>query len=155
DLTALDDAGWETAGQSRARVEAHQPFDVKRGPLLRVTLLRHTPEEHVVLVTLHHIIADGWSIGVLLDDGAALYPAFAAGPPSPLPELPVQYADFAVWQPHELQGAVVDAQLAYWRRQLADAPAALELPTDRPRPPTQSFRGAVEVFELAHELSEA
>src|SRR4029077_11821585 len=97
----------------------------------------------VALLTLHHIICDGWSMGVLLREIATLYQAFEEGRPSPLPELEIQYADYAVWQRGWLTGEVLEAQLAYWREALADAPALLELPTDPPRPPGQTFRGAV------------
>jgi amino acid adenylation domain-containing protein len=104
---------------------------------------------------MHHIISDGWSMGVLVRELGALYPAFAAGQPSPLPELPIQYADFASWQRQWLAGEVLDYQLAYWKRQLAGAPPALELPTDRPRPAVQSYRGAALPVQLPRALSEA
>jgi len=132
------------ARQARAlaRDEARRPFDLRRGPLLRLTLLRLAAEEHVLLITLHHVIADGWSTGVLLREIGALGAAFVRGGASPLPELPVQYADFAVWQRGRLQGAVLEEQLGAWTRRLAGAPRLLELPTDRPRPAVQTFRGA-------------
>ncbi|HVR96499.1 MAG TPA: amino acid adenylation domain-containing protein, partial [Thermoanaerobaculia bacterium] len=120
-----------------AREEARRPFDLQRGPLLRLALLRLGDREHVLLLTLHHIVSDGWSMGVLLREIAALY----AG--AVLPELPVQYADFAVWQRRWLEGEVLEAQLAYWKGQLAGAPRVLELPLDRPRPAVQTFGGAV------------
>jgi amino acid adenylation domain-containing protein len=121
---------------------AHQRFDLERGPLYRAQLLRVSEDEHVLLWTMHHIVSDGWSMGVMLREAAALYKAFSQNQPSTLPALPVQYADYAVWQRNWLQGEVLDQQLSYWRRQLADAPPAIDLPTDRPRPPIQSFRGA-------------
>ena len=102
---------------------------------------------------MHHIISDGWSIGVLGRELEALYAAFSAGQSSPLPELAIQYADFAVWQRAWLQGAVLEKQLAYWREQLGGELPVLELPTDRPRPAKQSFRGAAEEFELGEEVS--
>ena len=123
------------------RGETQQPFDLERGPLMRVTLLRLGPAEHVLLLTLHHIIADGWSMSILIQEIAALYQAFRAGQPPALPELPIQYADFALWQRGWLQGDDLARQLAYWTQQLAGL-APLELPTDHPRPPVQSFHGA-------------
>src|SRR5438045_617664 len=102
---------------------------------------------------MHHIVSDGWSIGVFVRELAALYEAYMAGRPSPLQELPIQYADFAAWQREWLQGDVLEEQLSYWRRQLANAPPLLELPTDRPRPPVQSYRGAHEALLLSESLS--
>ncbi len=113
--------------------EAQKPFDLARGPLLRATLLRFADAEHVLLLTMHHIVSDGWSMGVLFEELSALYSTFAAGRPSALPELPVQYADYAAWQREWLQGDVLEEQLAFWRRQLADLPS-VDLPSDRPRP---------------------
>ncbi|HEX5758263.1 MAG TPA: amino acid adenylation domain-containing protein [Thermoanaerobaculia bacterium] len=130
-------------------------FDLARGPLVRAALLRRTAEDHVLFVSLHHIVSDGWSLGVLRRELAALYGAFAEGRPSPLPELPVQYADFAAWQREWLRGETLAAQLASWRRALAGAPAVLELPADRPRPAAQTFRGATLPFRLAPEPSAA
>src|SRR5205085_2461212 len=121
---------------------------------IRGGLLRIGDEEHVVLLTMHHIVADGWSMGVLIAELGALYPAFLAGEPSPLPELAVQYADFAVWQRQWLRGDVLAAQLAYWRRVLAGH-AVLQLPTDRPRPAVQQFRGADEPLAFGPEVSRA
>jgi len=118
------------------------PFDLTRGPLFRSALLRLSPRHHVLLFTLHHAIADGWSLGVLVREVAALYPAFVQGLPSPLPELPIQYADYARWQREQLQGTVLREQIGYWRERLAGAPMVLDLPTDRPRPAKQTFRGA-------------
>ncbi|HEY6189996.1 MAG TPA: condensation domain-containing protein, partial [Pyrinomonadaceae bacterium] len=136
-----------------ASEEAHMPFDLARGPLLRALLLRLGPDEHIVQFTLHHIIADAWSLGVLSKEVAALYDAFAAGKASPLPELAIQYADYSYWQRQWLQGEVFEAQLDYWRNQLSGAPPMLELPTDRPRPPAQTFNGARSSFQLSTELS--
>ncbi|HEY2740280.1 MAG TPA: amino acid adenylation domain-containing protein, partial [Thermoanaerobaculia bacterium] len=141
DLVGLPDLNARQA-QSLAGAEAQRPFDLRAGPLLRLTLLRLAAEEHVLLITLHHIISDGWSTGVLLREIGVLGAAFAAGRPSPLPELPVQYADFAVWQRGWLQGAVLDEQLGAWTRRLAGAPRLLDLPTDRPRPAVPTFRGS-------------
>ncbi|NOJ91095.1 amino acid adenylation domain-containing protein, partial [Myxococcus xanthus] len=122
--------------------EAHQRFDLERGPLLRVTLLKLSEQEHVLILVTHHIVSDGWSMGVLVRDVTALYEAFLQGRPSLLPKLPVQYPDYAVWQREWLKGEVLESQLAYWKRQLKGAPQSLELPTDKPRPAAQSFRGA-------------
>lgn len=103
-----------------ANEEALRPFDLNCGPLLRATLLQLGEQEYVVLVTLHQIVFDGWSEGVLLRELAALYEAFSTGKPSPLPELPIQYADFAIWQRRSLQGEFLDALLSYWKQQLGD-----------------------------------
>ncbi|HEX4959261.1 MAG TPA: amino acid adenylation domain-containing protein, partial [Thermoanaerobaculia bacterium] len=142
DLSALPESAREERVHTLAAAEAGRLFDLTRGPLLRGLLVRLDEREHAVVLTLHHIVSDGWSLGVLVGEVAALYPAFAAGRPSPLPELPVQYADFAVWQRSWLHGEVLEQEIDWWRRQLAGLPPLLELPTDRPRPATQSFRGA-------------
>ena len=132
---------------------ARAPFDLAAGPLLRVGLVRTEPGECVLLLTMHHIISDGWSMGVLFGELRALYEAFALGRPSPLPELAVQYRDYAVWQRRRLTGARLDALSAWWRERLAGLPV-LQLPTDRPRPPVQRFQGAVCPLELPAELTE-
>jgi amino acid adenylation domain-containing protein len=142
DLTALPEDEREAAAQQLAQEEAQRPFDLARGPLLRARLLRVSHEEHIALLTLHHIVSDGWSMGVLVREVAALYAAFVRGEASPLAELPVQYADYAHWQREWLQGAVLDQQLEYWKTQLSGAPALLTLPTDRPRPAVQRYAGA-------------
>jgi amino acid adenylation domain-containing protein len=133
--------------------EAQRPFDLFRGPLLRVTLLWLTENEYVLILAIHHIVYDGWSIGILARELSELYEAFSNGKPSPLAELPVQYADFAQWQRQWLQGEVLEEQLAYWKKQLESAPT-LQLPTDRPRPAVQTFRGARQSFMLSKDLSE-
>ena len=140
--------------QQRVQAAMAQPFDLVQGPLLRVLLFRLHDREHVLLVTLHHIVSDGWSMGVLVEEVAALYGAFTAGQPSPLGELGIQYADFAQWQRAWFRGEVLERQLAYWRTQLADVPP-LELPTDRPRPPVQTYRGATEPLSLPRSLTES
>ena len=122
--------------------EGARPFDLAAGPLFRAVLLAAGPAEHRLLITMHHIATDGWSLDVLLGEISDLYRAFAAGFPSPLPELPIQYADFAAWQRRWLAGPVLEAQLAYWRQQLAGSPEALDLPTDRPRPAIETSHGA-------------
>ena len=154
DLRALPETGREAEVQRLAAEEAQRPFDLAQGPLLRLTLLRLGAEEHVVLLTMHHIVSDGWSMGVFIRELTALYKAFSAGQPSPLPEPPIQYADFAVWQRQWLQGEVLEKQLGYWRKQLAGIPV-LQLPTDLPRPAVQTFRGARENFALPQALTEA
>ncbi|MGM9515877.1 non-ribosomal peptide synthetase [Roseateles sp. DB2] len=135
--------------------EADAPFDLAEGPLIRGLLVRMTPTEHVLLLTMHHIISDGWSIDVLMREMGALYAAFAKGQPSPLPELPIQYADYALWQRQWLQGDVLAAQLDFWRRTLEGAPQLIDLPLDRPRPALLSHRGAFIPFELAGSTSAA
>ncbi|HVR98951.1 MAG TPA: amino acid adenylation domain-containing protein [Thermoanaerobaculia bacterium] len=153
DLSGLADR--ETESYRLALAEARRPFDLKRGPLWRGTLIRLREDEHVAVFILHHIVGDGWSTGRLIDEVRALYTAFAAGRPSPLPELPVQYADFAVWQRGWLQGEVLEREIAWWRERLAGAPALLELPTDRPRPAVQAGRGAIRFVELPEPMTQA
>jgi amino acid adenylation domain-containing protein/non-ribosomal peptide synthase protein (TIGR01720 family) len=137
-----------------AMAEAGRPFDLQQGPLLRVVLLRLGEQTHACVATMHHIVSDGWSQGLLLGELSALYEAFAAGEGAPLPELPVQYADFARWQRLLLSGPVLERELAYWRRQLGNLPPALDLTTDRPRPAEQSFRGAVVHVVLPQRLAD-
>ena len=141
DLTGLPAGRREAEARRRVREEAVRPFDLSRGPLVRALLLRLADEEHAVVVGMHHIVSDGWSLSVLVREVAALYAAFAQGLPSPLPELPIQYGDYAVWQRDRLRGATLDAELGYWRQQLAGSPGVSPLPTDRPRPAVQRFRG--------------
>jgi Non-ribosomal peptide synthetase modules and related proteins len=155
ELQGLSAGAQEAELKRLAAEEAGRPFDLARGPLLRVCLLRLGEEAHGVLLTLHHIVSDGWSMGVFIRELSALYQAFSTGVPSPLAELPIQYVDFAQWQRQWLSGEVLEGQLKYWREQLAGAPALLELPTDRPRPAVQSFRGASEPLALDAELTHA
>ena len=155
DLSSIPDVERESEALRLANEEARRPFDLSRGPLLRVTLLRLAEQAHVLLLTLHHIVSDGWSMGVLFREFSALYDAFSTGKPSPLAELPLQYPDFAVWQRKWLQGEVLEGQLSYWKNQLADAPAVLDLPSDRPRPPIQTYRGTKQSLVLSGELTEA
>ncbi len=140
---------------ARVEQEARRPFELEKGPLLRVRLLRVGPEEHVLLWVVHHIVFDGWSVGVLEREVAEVYRAQVKGEPARLGELPVQYSDYARWQREWLKGEVLERQLAWWKEQLAGAPSVLELPTDRPRPPAQSFRGALLRVPLPDELNEA
>ncbi|HEY9901691.1 MAG TPA: amino acid adenylation domain-containing protein, partial [Candidatus Sericytochromatia bacterium] len=131
-----------------------RPFNLASGPLLRLLLLKLDETEHILLLTLHHIVSDDWSIGVLIREMKAIYTAFAHKQPSPLPELPLQYADFAHWQREWLQGEELATQLAYWRQQL-DGISTLNLPTDRPNPAIQSYGGATQFLELPPSLSKA
>ena len=132
-----------------------QPFDLARGPLLRGMLIRLGEEEHVAVFTMHHIVSDGWSIGVMIKELGVLYRAFSSGEQSPLPELEIQYADYAVWQREWLRGDVLESQLTYWKKMLHNLPPLLELPTDRPRPAVQTVRGKQMRFALPAELSRA
>ena len=149
DLSGADESAQQSMTRSAVMQQAQQPFDLGTGPLVRVRLLRLSPEDHVAVLVMHHIISDGWSTGVLVRELVALYEAYRKGEPSPLPDLPVQYADYAEWQRGRLQGEVLEELLAYWRKQLEGAPTVLELPTDRPRPAVKSFSGSVERFEVS------
>jgi amino acid adenylation domain-containing protein len=155
DLCGLAEGEREAEASRLAAEEVRRPFDLSRGPLVRVNLLRLGEREHVLLLCIHHIVSDGWSSRVLISELVTLYDSFASGRPSPLPELGIQYADFARWQREWLQGDVLQTQIDYWRRQLSGAPAVLELPTDRPRPAVQSFRGARQSLALTKELADA
>ncbi|HEY9881711.1 MAG TPA: amino acid adenylation domain-containing protein [Leptolyngbyaceae cyanobacterium] len=140
--------------QQLATAEAQRPFNLTSDPLLRVTLLQFAPTEAVMLLTLHHIVADGWSLGVLVRELAAFYTAFVEEKTPELPPLPIQYTDFACWQRNWLQGEVLEEQLAYWRKQLHDLPI-LHLPSDRPRPAVQTYRGATYPVQLSPTLTQA
>ncbi|HYS04987.1 MAG TPA: amino acid adenylation domain-containing protein [Candidatus Dormibacteraeota bacterium] len=155
DLSELPSAERWPAALRRARQEAQRRFDLERGPLFRAHLLGLDAQDHVLLLTFHHIVTDGWSEGVLHRELAALYAAFLQGRPSPLPALPIQYADYAAWQRDFLQGQVLDTQRAFWRQALAGAPLTLDLPTDRPRPAVRTHRGAKVRAGLSARLSEA
>jgi amino acid adenylation domain-containing protein/FkbM family methyltransferase len=134
--------------------QGRQPFDLSQAPLFRVAMVHLSPREHKLLLTIHHIIADEWSMQLIHREVGQLYQAFSQGRNSPLSELPIQYADFVAWQRGWVQGEVLEAETAHWRKELAGAPTVLDLPTDKPRPAVQSFRGATEFFELPLELSE-
>ena len=149
----ISGAGEERAGELAAE-ESAKPFDLSRWPLLRIRLLKLGPENHVALLTVHHIVSDGWSMGVLVREVAALYEAYIEGKTSPLPELPLQYVDFAVWQQEWMRGNVLEDLLGYWRQQLDGAPTTLDLPIDKPRPPVQQFRGARELFSIPGNVAE-
>jgi amino acid adenylation domain-containing protein len=156
---SLDDLSLLRADQRDARAaeiaadEARRAFDLQRGPLVRIRLLRLGEQDHVALFTMHHIVADGWSVGVWLRELTMLYTASIAGQPNPLEPLPIQYADYALWQRQILDGDAFDEQLAYWKQKLHNPPA-LELPCCRPRPPVQMYRGARHPFRLSAELKQ-
>ncbi|MEI9849778.1 MAG: amino acid adenylation domain-containing protein [Sphingomonas sp.] len=133
---------------------AQRPFDLARGPLLRTALIQLAPERHVFVLVMHHIVSDGWSLGVFWRELVLLYNALYMGAASPLPELPIQYADFAVWQRERLEGARLDELGGYWRSQLDGLPT-LQFPTDRPRPPVLTYRGAFEQLKLTRRLTAA
>ncbi|PMB37655.1 non-ribosomal peptide synthetase, partial [Fischerella thermalis CCMEE 5319] len=135
--------------------EAQQPFDLSSDLLLRVKLLQLNAEEHILLFTMHHIVSDEWSIGVLVNELATLYQAFCDGRPSPLPELPIQYGDFAIWQQEYLQGEVLRLQKTYWKQQLGGSLPVLQLPTDCPRPAVQSYKGKKHCFTVSKSLTTA
>lgn len=155
DLSRLAEEESEREAHRLAREDERRPFDLTRGPMLRANLLRINETEHVLLVTMHHIISDSWSMGIWVREVAALYEAHATGREAPLEELPIQYADYAIWQREWLRGGVSERQLEYWKSRLANAPALLELPTDRPRPAVQSFRGALKSFGVGQQLTAA
>jgi microcystin synthetase protein McyA len=155
DISELPANQQELQVKQQAAEEAQQPFDLNNGCLLRVKLLRLSEQEHVLFLTVHHIASDAWSIDILVREFATLYQAFCDEQPTPLAELPIQYVDFAAWQRQWLQGERLESQISYWRKQLEGVPKLLELPTDFPRPPVQSFRGATYGFELPQQLSVA
>ena len=146
DLSAF--SATEMLVAKRARQEARAPFSLAKGPLFRATLLKVAPGSHVLLVTMHHVISDGWSLGVLVHDLAALYDAFAHGKEVTLSPLPVQYGDYAAWQRTYLESASLEESLALWRASL-DGTRPLELPADRPRPSLMSHEGSAVPFELS------
>lgn len=144
----------ETEARRLAAIEAQEPFCLDRGPLIRARLLRLAEQDHVLLLSMHHIVSDGWSINVLLKELQVLYEDHRRDQAPSLPALTIQYADFAIWQREWLQGEVLDEHLRYWREQLAGAPPVLEIPTARVRPPVRSYRGEVQSFVLNRELAE-
>ncbi|MBE9224382.1 amino acid adenylation domain-containing protein [Phormidium sp. LEGE 05292] len=151
ELTATDQL---KKAQQLAIVEFQQPFDLSNPPLLRVKLLQLNDKSHLLLIVIHHIVCDGWSMEIFRRELFSLYNAFGAGKPSPLPPLSLQYADFAYWQREWLKGEILQTQLNYWRQQLADVPPLLELPTDRSRPSVQSFRGRSEFLTINPNLTQ-
>ncbi|MBI4524352.1 MAG: hypothetical protein HY695_11140 [Deltaproteobacteria bacterium] len=152
DLSDWPDAGREEEVRRLLKEEAQRPFNLASDLMLRSQLLRLAEEENVLLLMMHHIASDGWSMGVLFRELSILYEAFSNGKPSPLQELPIQYADFAVWQRQWLQGEVLEAELSYWKKRLDGVPT-LQSPFDRPRPPVQSFRGARQSLMLSKTLT--
>ncbi len=155
DLGALPHAPAGTETLRLAEAVGALPFDLARGPLLHAILLRLSPARHALLASMHHIVSDEWSMRVLLREVVVLYKAFGHGLPSPLSELPVQYADYAVWQRRWLEGEALNGQLAFWRQKLSDEPPVLELPADRPRPAVQSYRGGTVPLRLPDALAQS
>jgi amino acid adenylation domain-containing protein len=153
DFSALEVSTRDAEVARALEQHAYRPFALSSGPLIRVTLFKSAAQQHVLLIALHHIVSDAWSIGVLTREVNALYTAFTRGEEPTLPELTIQYADYSVWQREWLQGEVLERQMNYWRTQLADAPEALELPTDRPRPAIVNFSGATVPVSLSAGLS--
>jgi amino acid adenylation domain-containing protein len=145
----------EMEARRLATEEARRPFDLAQGPLMRVRLLRLETDMHILILTLHHIVSDGWSTGILIHELTAIYEAFTNAQTSPLAELPIQYADFAYWQREWLKGDVLESRLAYWKRQFGDGLTALNLPTDRPRPPVQTSQGSYQSLVLSANLADA
>lgn len=153
DLMKYPESEREAEFRRMAKEEARYIFDLSQGPLLRGTLFCLDKEKHILLLNVHHIIIDGWSVGVFLNELIALYIAFSADKPSPLPELSIQYADFSSWQRQWMQGEVLKAQLAYWKAKLGEEKNVLELPADRVRPPIQTFQGGSLSFQLSPSLA--
>jgi hypothetical protein len=153
DLSQLPAEQRESEAQALFSAESERPFSLSSGPLVRLLLVKFAEQEHALLLVMHHIISDGWSMSIFTNELATLYHAFAAGRRSPLRELPIQYADYAQWQRNWLSRERLTEQLAYWKDQLSGAPPLLELPTDFPRPAAQSFRGAAVSIELSAELT--
>ncbi|TAF08476.1 MAG: non-ribosomal peptide synthetase, partial [Nostocales cyanobacterium] len=143
----------ETAGQELLQQQAIQPFNLADDTLIRATLVVLSETEHLLLICMHHIVSDGWSMGVFVGELVTVYNAYLQNQPSPLTPLPIQYADFAIWQRNWLQGDILERQLNYWKQQLETAPKFLPLPTDRPRPAVQTFEGSYQEFALSEELS--
>jgi amino acid adenylation domain-containing protein len=153
DLTESTEPERESAAQAFIAAEARRPFELERGPLLRMSLIRMGKRDHILVMAMHHIVSDGWSEGILLRELAAFYEEFSGGRRAQQAELPIQYADFARWQREWLSGEVLEEQLSYWRDQLSGL-SVLELPTDRPRPPVQSFRGSRVTVSFSRELTQ-
>ncbi len=152
DLTTVDGSRREAELDRFAKEEAMRPFDLQRDLMLRVRLFRLTPTEHALMLVMHHIASDGWSMAVLYRELGECYEAFTHDEPPKLPELPIQYADFADWQQEYLQGETLRGLVEFWKKQMAGAPALLELPTDLPRPPLQSHRGDTVTTHLSADL---
>lgn len=155
DFGSLSENMWGAAAREVALDEARQPFDLRKGPLLRVKLLQSSEERYYLLLDFDHAVLDGWSMGTFFKELGVLYGAFAGGQPNPLPPLPLQYADYAVWQRECFHGDVSESQLEYWKRQLGDRLTPLSLPTDYPRPPLQTSRGIRKTLGLSKQLSDS
>jgi len=155
DLRALPEAGREAEVQRHMAEELRSPFDLTVSPLMRARLLRLDEVDHVLLLTVHHIVSDGWSMGVLGEELSTLYKAFSANRPSPLAEPRIQYGDYTLWQQEWLRSEAAERELRYWRQRLDGASFALEIPTDHPRPARQSFRGAKQLLVIPQPLTEA
>ena len=153
-LESIEKDKHQSLTMQMALEESQVPFNLMQDSLIRAKLICLSAQEHVLLLTMHHVIADGWSLGVLIEELAALYEAFSIGQPSPLPTLPIQYGDFAVWQRQQLQGEILDLKLDYWKQKLDGASPVLDLPTDRPRPAMQTFKGAKIPLNLSKTLLE-
>lgn len=152
DLARLSETAREDNGAKLAVQEARQPFNLANGPLLRIRLLRYAEEDHVFLLTMHHIISDGWSLRVFLQEFAALYEAFDNASPSPLSELPIQYADFACWQREWLQGRTLEKLRSYWKQQLSGDLPVLDLPSDYTRPAVKTYEGNTFPIRISEQL---
>lgn len=153
DLSMVPQPDQERLAKELIEAESNRPFNLASQTALRVSVLKLNQDEHIILFTMHHIASDSWSMSVLVNEVGTLYEAFSKGRPSPLPELPIQYADFAVWQRQWLQGQELENQQNYWKRQLSGMPPLLELPGDRPRPAQETYRGAIHSIALSKELS--
>ncbi|TBV02401.1 condensation domain-containing protein, partial [Stutzerimonas kirkiae] len=155
----LDQEGLEAASealiQSKVEEEVSRPFDLEQGPLLRVKLLRLAKDDHVLVLTLHHIVSDGWSMPIMVDELVQLYEGYCTGQQVNLPELSIQYADYAIWQRSWMEAGEQERQLAYWKAQLGDEQPVLELPIDRPRPAIQSQEGANFSIEFNDKLAQS
>jgi amino acid adenylation domain-containing protein len=154
DLSQHPRGDLESTIQHTLESESQYPIDLSSELMVRATLLKLSETEHILLLVMHHVASDGWSVGILFRELAEFYTAFSRGRFASLPELPIQYTDFAHWQRQWLQGEVLERQLTYWKQQLADVPPLLELPTDRPRPAAQTFRGRTLHFQLSADLSQ-
>ncbi|BAZ14314.1 amino acid adenylation domain-containing protein [Calothrix sp. NIES-4071] len=154
DLSELCNTDPEAEIEQILKKETQYPFNFSSDLMLRSTLLRLSEEEHILLLVMHHVASDGWSVGILYKELAGFYEAFLTGNPSPFPELPIQYADFAHWQRQWLSGDTLQTQLNYWKQQLKEAPTILSLPTDKPRPPIQTFKGGTKHFQLNQDLTQ-
>ena len=155
DLSTLPEEDRLAEAARIAEEEALTPFDLSTGPLVRASLVRLAPDDHILLLTMHHIVSDAWSSGIFFNEFGQLYNAFLSGQPSELPELTIQYADYAAWQRNWFQGNALDHQLAYWKQHLQGAPAVLQLPTDRPRGNAQSFQGSMEIISFSGDTARA